>query len=84
MIARPRVLCCAVFVWIAAASILSADAPAKYDVIIRGGTIYDGGGEKPFVGDVAIKADRVAKLGDLRHATANVEFAREGLLKGSA
>ena len=26
-----------------------------YDVIMRGGTIYDGTGGKPFVGDVAIR-----------------------------
>lgn len=62
-----------------AASVRAADAPEKYDVIIRGGTIYDGGGEKPFVGDVAIKADRVAKLGDLGKATADVEFDAKGL-----
>lgn len=79
MIARPRVLCCAVFVWIAAVSILSADAPEKFDVIIRGGTIYDGSGEKPFVGDVAIKADRVSKLGDLGQATAEFEIDAIGL-----
>ena len=37
-------------------------APA-YDVVIRGGTVYDGSGGKPFVGDVAIKSDRVAYVG---------------------
>ena len=79
MIARPRVLCCAVFVWIASVGVLSAGAPEKYDVIIRRGAIYDGGGGKPFVGDVAIKADRVAKLGELGQATADVEIDAKGL-----
>ena len=31
-----------------------------YDVIIRGGTIYDGSGEQPFVGDVALHGDVIA------------------------
>jgi N-acyl-D-amino-acid deacylase len=62
------------------ASVSAADPPAKYDVIIRHGTIYDGGGGEPFVGDVAIKADRVAKLGDLGQAIADVEIDAKGLV----
>ena len=34
-----------------------------YDVIIRGGTIYDGAGGAPYVGDVAIRGDRIAAIG---------------------
>ena len=30
-----------------------------YDVLIRGGTIYDGSGSDPIVGDVAIKDDKI-------------------------
>ena len=33
------------------------------DVIIRGGTIYDGGEGEPFVGDVAIRGDRIIAIG---------------------
>ncbi|MBA3940309.1 MAG: amidohydrolase [Sphingopyxis sp.] len=33
------------------------------DVIIRGGTIYDGGEGNPFVGDVAIRGDRIVHVG---------------------
>lgn len=33
------------------------------DVIIRGGTIYDGGEGEPFVGDVAIRGDRIVHVG---------------------
>ncbi|MFL6292526.1 MAG: amidohydrolase family protein [Thermoanaerobaculia bacterium] len=38
-------------------------AAQEYDVILRGGTIYDGGGGKPYVGDVAILGDRIARIG---------------------
>ena len=37
-------------------------APPRYDVVIRGGTIYDGSGTKPYVGDVAIAGDRIAVI----------------------
>ena len=33
------------------------------DLIIRGGTIVDGTGEAPFVGDVAIDGDRIVAVG---------------------
>jgi N-acyl-D-amino-acid deacylase len=34
-----------------------------YDIVIRGGTIYDGGGSAPYVGDVAIRGDRIVTVG---------------------
>jgi N-acyl-D-amino-acid deacylase len=49
---------------VAAATLLaSAAPPSRYDVVIRGGTIYDGSGSAPFVGDVALKGDRVVAIG---------------------
>src|SRR5579862_1472128 len=36
---------------------------SPYDVLISGGTVYDGTGGKPFVGDVAIRGDRIAYVG---------------------
>src|SRR4051794_23117798 len=36
----------------------------KFDVVIKGGTVYDGTGEKPRVIDVAIRGDRIAALGN--------------------
>lgn len=39
------------------------DTPPAYDLLIRGGTVYDGSGGTPFVGDVAIKGDRIAYAG---------------------
>ena len=41
---------------------LAACAP-KYDLIVRGGTIYDGSGRKPYVGSVAVKGDSIVAVG---------------------
>ncbi|MEA2562218.1 MAG: N-acyl-D-amino-acid deacylase [Acidobacteriota bacterium] len=54
-------------------------AAQDYDVILRGGTIYDGSGSRPYVGDVAIKGDRIARLGDLGTAKAKSEIDVKGL-----
>ena len=35
----------------------------RYDVLISGGTVYDGSGGAPFVGDVAIAGDRIVYVG---------------------
>ncbi len=53
--------------------------PASYDVILRGGDIYDGSGAEPFVGDVAIAGDTIIALGDIGNATATAEFDVKGL-----
>jgi N-acyl-D-amino-acid deacylase len=51
----------------------------QFDVIIRGGTIYDGLGGAPFIGDIAIKNDTIAAIGDLKDATAKKEINAKGL-----
>ena len=38
---------------------------ADFDLIIRGGTIHDGSGSEPFVGDVAIKDGVIAAVGNI-------------------
>ncbi len=38
-------------------------AAPDYDLVVRGGTVYDGTGAKPQVGDVAIKGDRIVYVG---------------------
>jgi N-acyl-D-amino-acid deacylase len=39
----------------------SAAAP-RYDVVIRGGALYDGSGGQPYVGDIGIAGDRIARV----------------------
>jgi len=41
-----------------------SDTPI-YDVVIGGGTIYDGSGNPPIVGDVAMIGDRIVAIGDI-------------------
>src|SRR5690349_16704536 len=41
----------------------AAPPPAAYSVVIRSGTIYDGSGGQPFVGDVALKGDKIVYVG---------------------
>jgi N-acyl-D-amino-acid deacylase len=43
---------------------------SDYSVLIRGGTIYDGSGGQPFVGDVAIKDDKIVYVGPSAPGTA--------------
>ncbi len=50
-----------------------------YDLILRGGTIYDGSGEPGYVGDVAINGDTIAVVGDLGDAGAASEIDVGGL-----
>ena len=40
-----------------------AAKPPAFDVIISGGTIYDGTGGKPYRGDVAVRGDRIVRVG---------------------
>ena len=54
------------------------DAAVQYDVIIRGGTIYDGTGAPGAPGDIAIEDDRIAAIGDLDGATAATIVDAEG------
>src|SRR5436305_13737851 len=37
--------------------------PTEYDVLIRGGAVYDGSGGPPTVQDVAVNGDQVAAIG---------------------
>ena len=48
-----------------------------FDVLIKGGMVYDGTGRAPRRVDVAIKGDRVVAIGNLKNASArNVVDAR--------
>lgn len=50
-----------------------------YDVIVRGGTVYDGSGADPFTADIGIRGDVIAAIGDLSTASAATEIDASGL-----
>jgi N-acyl-D-amino-acid deacylase len=60
----------ALAVTVAALALVSAAPPPDYSVLIRGGTIYDGSGGTPYVGDVALKGDKIAYVGPHAPGTA--------------
>ena len=52
---------------------------AEYDTIIRNGMIYDGNGGDPYKGDIAINADTIAFIGDLKEANGRNETDAKGM-----
>src|SRR5688500_5975780 len=59
---------------------LAAAAPGpRYDVIVRGGTVYDGSGQPGVRADVAVQGGRIAAVGDLRAAGAEKVLDATGL-----
>jgi N-acyl-D-amino-acid deacylase len=53
---------------------------AFHDVLIRNGMVLDGTGNPWFRGDVALRGDRIAAVGDLSHARGLVEIDATGLM----
>src|SRR5687767_10375672 len=51
----------------------------KFDVVIKGGTVYDGTGEKPRVIDVAIRGDRIAGVGNFPAEKAQTVIDAKGM-----
>ena len=50
-----------------------------YDVVVRGGTVFDGTGADGRVADVGLRGDRVAAVGDLSDASAALVVDAEGM-----
>jgi N-acyl-D-amino-acid deacylase len=58
--------------------LFSAPLVAQYDIILKNGMIYDGSGHNPFKGDVAMRADTIAAMGDLSASNAKRIIDVEG------
>jgi N-acyl-D-amino-acid deacylase len=54
-------------------------SPAEYDLIIRGGTVYDGTGAAGRAADVAIDGQRIVAVGDLGEARAKRQVDARGM-----
>lgn len=50
----------------------------EFDLIIEGGTIIDGTGESAFTGDIGVKGERIAQIGDLTEMTAKRRIKAKG------
>ncbi len=68
-------LSAAVFVLLSSTAIVAQD----FNIIIRGGTLYDGSGKRPVKADVGIKDDKIVRIGDLSRAKAATIVDAKGL-----
>ncbi len=46
----------------------------EYDVLIKNGMIYDGSGNAPFAGSIAMNADTIAAVGEIKNARGKIEI----------
>ena len=53
------------FLVILPATYAAETSAGRFDVVIKGGNVYDGNGKSPQVIDVAIRGDRIAALGNI-------------------
>ena len=58
---------------------ISCNNQTSYDTIIRNGMVYDGTGAQPFKGDVGLRADTIAFIGDLSGAKAANDIDAKGM-----
>src|SRR5258705_3332190 len=61
------------------AILFSCKQEAPYDTIIRNAMIYDGNGGEPYKADIAINADTIAFIGDLKNTAAKNEIDAKGM-----
>ena len=62
------------------ASTVSAQGRANdFDIVIKGGMVYDGGGGAPIRADVGIKGDKIVKIGKLGNAKATTTIDASGM-----
>ena len=59
-------------------ALLSCNYKTKYDTIIHNGLIYDGNGGTPYKADIAINADTIAFIGQIKNAAAKNEINADG------
>src|SRR5437763_1701497 len=80
---KRNLFCLAVFITIVVEAIAQNRSPspsaADFDVIIKVGTVYDGTGAEPKHVDVAIRGDRIVRVGDFKTAKAKTIIDANGL-----
>ncbi len=66
-------------IYLALLNLLFACQSPDYEIIIKGGTIYDGSSSDSFIGDIGIKSGKILTIGDLSGASAEKIINAEGL-----
>ncbi|MGZ8843915.1 MAG: N-acyl-D-amino-acid deacylase family protein [Pyrinomonadaceae bacterium] len=79
-----KVLACTLVLALSAVAVAQSpprqrSQPPSFDIIIKGGTLYDGTGRAPIRADIGIKGDRIAAIGNLSRATAPTIVDAKGL-----
>lgn len=69
-----------VILFISSLLLLNCNAKPDYEILIKNGKIVDGRGNTPFIGDIAINADTIAAIGNLKNKTAKKEVDATGLV----
>jgi N-acyl-D-amino-acid deacylase len=69
----------AIAAFLAAVGFGAAAPPASFDVLIRGGTVYDGTGGAGRRADVGLRGDAIAEVGDLSSASSRTMVDARGL-----
>src|SRR5437588_8934775 len=57
-----------------------AAPPPQYDLLIKNGRVIDGTGRQGYTADIAIKGDRIARIGRLTNARARRVIDARGLV----
>jgi N-acyl-D-aspartate/D-glutamate deacylase len=78
----PRKPALFLIVWSFAAFLAAQERTAQppYDLVIQGGTLADGSGNRPWQADVALRGDRIAAIGDLSAAPRKRTIDAKGLV----
>src|SRR5437879_9431060 len=63
----------------ASGRLYSQSREPEFDVLIIGGTVYDGTGGAPVKGDVGVKGDRIVAIGNLRRKHSHTVIDARGL-----
>ena len=56
----------------------------QYDLVISGGTVYDGSGDAPYAANIAVNGDRIVGIGDIdpKHGKASIDASGKAVAPG--
>jgi N-acyl-D-amino-acid deacylase len=72
-------LCALAALMVVGCQVRSGSKSDNFDLIVRGGTIYDGSGAAPVMADIGVRGQRIAAIGDLARAHGLREVDASGM-----